>query len=1079
MMKRRELRYSCVTNGVGKSIKLMNKQGIVMNNYFKKTIAGAAMLFVLGLVSATATAPSVAMATEFGFDGGLSLPDFSYNQNPVEQTQTSTNQSGVTVTESGSTFTECVLEASSNLVTIGESIDLSWYTSGFSSITVNGQAVSSNSGTMTVTNLQNRTIFTLQALNQNGASCFQQVTVDCVPPEVPKLCELLVQKTVNKTTAVVGEELTYTITVKNIGDANCSGSGVMIRDVVDPNLTYLRHTLSSNLAAGYGTTPVYTSADRTLHFNGDTLVPNESGTITWVGKVQAPSQCGDFEVKNQAKATAYELSNYQTWKYSPVVTTAINNDCVVPQPPVCTLLPATQTINYGSTATLTWTTARATTATLTDVGSVALNGSTTTAPLYANKTYTLSVVGPDGTVSCVATVAVNPPNVPVPVCDLFTATPATMVVGATTTLTWNTSNATQVFINNGIGAVAVDGSISVSPLATITYQLTAIGAENKSVTCTVPVTVVADPKPVCEYFTATPNSLPVGGGNVNLNWKVLNAKTATISPTIGAVTLTGTKAVSVTNDVTYALTAVDDNGDEVRCEAPIVVADPAPLFTCANNVTFTASDSSIRKGDSTVLSWSTKSVDSLTISGISTTALSGSQSVSPSSDTTYTLTAKSGTQTINCPLAIDVSSGGGGGGGGSVSPRCELTVSDKRVRSGEKVTIEWDTSNATEVTLLDDRGKVLFTTDDYLSADKKKYYDHEITVKPTRDTEYTLIAERSSRDEECSVKVAVDDEVVVLQTRDQEPLIAGISLSQVPYTGFEAGPFMTILFYLLLIAWSLYITYLLTLRKRMVANVGNDHIVVSKNEAVMHHVEATRPDLFVKTTVAPVVRTVTAPENLPTGPVVVGYENSVEMATEVYHPQQVSDAVVTDLENRAHSQKALLSSDAVRHFVATTNGTVDRHTMLDEVIAEAKKTYPLEDGWIVVNESRMRNLCTVCQERQHASSAAPFIPATIPEGSGSLAEAIVTGNIVAAYQMIGNRPMFALADAAADLDAVYRNRRGGKSVVSEMLTVETKKLSDEQLKQAITALTGALDGTYTSEEEAVKMAIMKAVKAVA
>ena len=72
-----------------------------------------------------------------------------------------------------------------------------------------------------------------------------------------------------------------------------------------------------------------------------------------------------------------------------------------------------------------------------------------------------------------------------------------------------------------------------------------------------------------------------------------------------------------------------------------------------------------------------------------------------------------------------------------------------------------------------------------------------------------------------------------------------------------------------------------------------------------------------------------------------------------------------------------------------------------------------------------------------------------------------------------------LADAAADLDAVYRLRRGGKGSVSELLMKETASLTDEQILAVIAALTGALDGVYTDEAAAVKMAIMKAIKVVA
>ncbi|MCA9354204.1 MAG: DUF11 domain-containing protein [Candidatus Kaiserbacteria bacterium] len=1224
-----------------------------------------------------------------------------------------------------SDFIECVLDASKTLVTTGESFTLNWSTSGFDTITINGNTVSADSGSMVINNLQESTIFTLQALSNGGSSCVQQVQVTCLPPETPKYCELDVQKSVNKTVGLPGDELIYTITVKNVGDADCTGGGVKIVDVVDTDLNYAWYQVSSNLSAGYGTSPVYTASDRTLRFNGHVLEPGEVGTITWGGTVKTPAQCGDFEVTNQAKASAKELNNFQTWEYSQTVRTLIDTDCYTPVPrcdsftatpavitvgettllswettnatavsinngigavsvdgtrvvsptvnttyvltaygtgqtvtcsvpvtvttipaPSCDMFTATpSTITTGGTVTLTWETTNAESVTINNgVGVVAADGSVSVSPT-TNTTYVMTVAGLAGqSVTCSVPVTVTQPPapscdyfsanptaimvgdsatltwntsnatdvvmnngigavsadgsivvsptvdttytltvygatgqsvtcsvpvdvsiVPVPSCDLFTATPSTILLGESATLTWESSNADQVFINNGIGAVSADGSISVTPLATITYTLTVIGQKDQvtecqvpvtvevpklpscdlfvanpsgitvgdsttltwettnatevsldngigivavdgthtvspttnttyiltvkgendqTVNCTAPVTVSEDPVPVCEFFTATPNQLPYGGGPVSLNWEVTGANTVSITPTIGTVGLTGSQSLNVTESTTFTLTAIDGNNDQVSCVAPVAVADPEPVFTCADNVTFTADDYSITRGSESTLNWSTTNVDTVSISNINATSLSGSQSVTPSDDTTYTLTATQGDKTITCPLTIDVSSGGGGGG--SSSPRCELDISDTRISRGDEVTLTWDTSRATEVTIKDDRGEILFTTDDYLASDKEDYYDGELTLRPTRDTKFTLLAERGSREDECTVAVAIDDDVVVLQTRDQQPLVAGISLSQVPYTGFEAGPIMTFLFYGLLVAWAFFITYLLVIRKRTVTDSPVNFTKATPSPsfdgvAAMQKAEGVKPDLFVKSvTTTPAPADFATPSNLPTGTPAIGYENHKENEVEVpaVNPHQVDDAVVTDLENRAHAQKALLSSDAVRHFVGTTTGEVERNEALDTVIAEAKKTYPLEDGWIVINEARMRNLCDVCQVGQVSSSQEPFIPATVPEGTGSLAEAIVTGNIVAAYEMIGKRPMFALADASADLDAVYRNRKGGSEKVSDMLTRETTRLSDGQLKNAISALTSALDGTYTSEQEAVKMAIMKAVKAV-
>ena len=55
-------------------------------------------------------------------------------------------------------------------------------------------------------------------------------------------------------------------------------------------------------------------------------------------------------------------------------------------------------------------------------------------------------------------------------------------------MTWNTTNATTVTINQGIGTVAASGTRSVAPTATTTYTLTATNAAG-SVTATATVTV--------------------------------------------------------------------------------------------------------------------------------------------------------------------------------------------------------------------------------------------------------------------------------------------------------------------------------------------------------------------------------------------------------------------------------------------------------------------------------------------------------------------------------------------------------------------------------------------------------------
>jgi uncharacterized repeat protein (TIGR01451 family) len=1114
-------------------------------NKIIKTISSVMVISALVITGFNAPIVSVASAQSFDFPS-FDFPSFDFGSNTTNS-NTSTSES------SSFTLQSCKITASQTQIQTGGNITLNWNTSGFDVFTLNGQTLNTDDGSIQMTNITQNTTYELVARTaDNTADCIAKITITCLPPPPPPgECKLEVTKSVNKSTANVGDTLTYTITVKNTGTADCTGGGVKIEDVVNSKLTYLTQSVSGNLTAGYGNYGVYTAGDRTLRWNGNTLTPNEQGTITWTAKVNTPASCGDFEIPNQAKATAYELNNYGTWAYSQTVKTTIDNDCQEDPAPTCdaftanpgslmvggssvlswqtsnatqvtlnnavvaadgstTVSPTTNTtytltvhgtnnrsvncsvpvtvsvdpaptcdaftanpgsLMVGGSSVLSWQTSNATQVTLNNAV-VAADGSTTVSPT-TNTTYTLTVFGTQNrSVNCSVPVTVS--QDPAPTCDIFTATPNALVVGQSATLAWQTSNATRVAINNGIGDVVADGSMSIAPIANTVYRLTVFGTQNRSVNCEVPVTVSEDPVPVCEFFTASPNNLAAGGGNVNLSWKVLRATNVSISPTIGSVSAEGNRSINVTGSTNFVLTASDADGDQVSCAAPVTVAQD-PLLTCKDNVSFTASDYNIDEGEDTTLNWSTSNVDSVSISQINATSLSGSKTVDPRSDITYVLTAKKGNKSVDCPLRIEVDEDGGGGGGGTPTPRCELTISDNQIKRGDEVTLRWNTSNATDVKIKDNHGKTLVDTDKYLSRDKKDYYDGSLKLKPSRDTEYTLTAKRGSKDRTCKVKVDTDD-LTVLTDRDQKPLVAGISLTNVPYTGFEAGPMLTILFYTLLIAWALFVTYLVVMRRRPSMNAGSimtDSLAPSLLS--MKQAEEIRPDVFAST-VAPVMPVSTLPTNLPTGVTpVIGYGNVVEVHNPV-NPHHVTDEVVTTLENRAHAQMALLSSDAIRHFISTTAGTVERNEALDAVIAEAKSSYPLEDGWIVINEARMQSLCDVCQVNEVASHEAPYVPAVVPTGSSSLAEAIVTGNVVAAYEMIGNRPMFALADAASDLDAVVRARRGEHVHVSELLKAEATKLGDEKIKNMIIALTGALDGTYTDEASAVKMAIMKAVK---
>ena len=110
--------------------------------------------------------------------------------------------------------------------------------------------------------------------------------------------------------------------------------------------------------------------------------------------------------------------------------------------------------------------------------------------------------------ACKKKVAPPPPPPPPPPAAptaSLSANPDTIDKGASTTLTWQTTNATDVSID-GIGAVQANGSKSVNPTDSTTYHLVAKGAGGTQ-EATARVTVNAPPPPPPPQPSATEEEL--------------------------------------------------------------------------------------------------------------------------------------------------------------------------------------------------------------------------------------------------------------------------------------------------------------------------------------------------------------------------------------------------------------------------------------------------------------------------------------------------------------------------------------------------------------------------------------------
>ena len=182
-----------------------------------------------------------------------------------------------------------------------------------------------------------------------------------------------------------------------------------------------------------------------------------------------------------------------------------------PAAPSCTLSAVPSTISQGGMTTLSWTSANATSLSIDQgVGLVAPAGGSVAVFPATSRTYTATATGSGGTATCAATVTVTAPPPP-PTCALG-ATPASIPAGSAATLSWTTSNATSLVVDQGVGSVTpvAAGTRSVTPGTTTTYTATATGGGGTA-TCSVTVTVTGSVPVVWNSWeVATQGGTPQG-----------------------------------------------------------------------------------------------------------------------------------------------------------------------------------------------------------------------------------------------------------------------------------------------------------------------------------------------------------------------------------------------------------------------------------------------------------------------------------------------------------------------------------------------------------------------------------------
>jgi hypothetical protein len=170
-------------------------------------------------------------------------------------------------------------------------------------------------------------------------------------------------------------------------------------------------------------------------------------------------------------------------------------------------------------------------------------------------------------------------------------------------------------------------------------QVTPTGGE----TTPVRTTTLPEGAPQVMSFDASPVSIDAGEV-ATLSWSVAGAQSVEIDHGIGAVALSGNRPVEPVQTTVYTLTATSGSGKTTTATARVSVRTAGPAATTASPTIqimhFEANPQTILPGDMTTLSWSVTGADSVKIEpGIGPVAMSGTRQVSPSAETTYTLTA--------------------------------------------------------------------------------------------------------------------------------------------------------------------------------------------------------------------------------------------------------------------------------------------------------------------------------------------------------------------------------------------------------------------------------------------------------
>jgi cysteine-rich repeat protein len=365
---------------------------------------------------------------------------------------------------------------------------------------------------------------------------------------------------------------------------------------------------------------------------------------------------------------------------------------------------------------------------------------------------------------------VTPPPVTKPAKILtFTADRTTVMSGERVTLSWTTQDATSITVRSASetlvnAATEANGSIMSGELtAKTTFTITAIGTGGNAST-SVTVDIAAASEVQIAAFSATPLTVKPGDP-VTLTWDTTNATSITLAA-MGGMTiinadttrLDGNETVNPMTTTTYVLTAAGASGS--KTQNVTVTVEGTPVVA-----SFTGTPQAIELGEMATLAWNVTGAATITIvDGAGTevyngTMGQGSQTVSPTMSTAYTLTARSmlGQQVMSTPVMVTVN---------RAARVASFTANPSTIDYGDTSELRWSTSRTPGGVRITAGAVAVHTSSAAIGA---------FTVTPTVTTSYTLTALNPDGDTTAMASVTVNPIAPRIRRFDAAPNPARIT----------------------------------------------------------------------------------------------------------------------------------------------------------------------------------------------------------------------------------------------------------------------------------------------------------------